>query len=311
MLSPALHRQRFPGTTRTADPRHMRISHDHLEFWGLDISKSTLLPEADMTLPLLLGPTIEDHFRALGDKFAQPMLGILDTYLARIDPDPPMPANWILHYRDLLVFDIEVVVKLGHHPCLATARSATAWYAWVSPWVLDTNATMPIPETLIPMGPCAKCIIGHNVGYDATVIAEEYRLEGTQNVLIDTLSLHVAANGMSTQQRPTYEKVTRGNAARIPRWVPHSTAISLAATAKSYIGRDLPKDVRETFMTAELPVEIQEAFQELMNYCATDVVATADVFRAVFPQFRKKCPRPISFLGMAKMGSCFLPVTTR
>ncbi|KNE66245.1 hypothetical protein AMAG_10482 [Allomyces macrogynus ATCC 38327] len=329
MLSPALHRQLFPGTTRATDPRHVRISHDHLESWGLDISKSTLLPEVDMMLPPLLGPTIEDHFRMLGDKFAQPALGILETYLARTDPDPPMPEQWVLHAgwtrydadgtamavpypdEDLLVFDIEVVVKLGHHPCLATARSATAWYAWVSPWVLDNNAAMPIPETLIPMGPSAKCIIGHNVGYDRTAIAEEYRLEGTQNVFIDTLSLHVAANGMSTQQRPTYEKVTRGNADRIPRWVPHTTTNSLAATAKYYLGRDLPKDVRDTFMTAESPVEIQESFQELMNYCATDVVATADVFRAVFPQFRKKCPHPISFLGMAKMGSCFLPVTTK
>ena len=76
-------------------------------------------------------------------------------------------------------------VTEGHYPTLAVAATKDAWYAWVSPRLLDASQK----DELIPMGDPSKqrLIIGHNVSYDRVRIREEYRLKGTNTRFLDTM----------------------------------------------------------------------------------------------------------------------------
>lgn len=47
-----------------------------------------------------------------------------------------------------LVFDVEVLVKLGKFPTLAVAASDKAWYCWISPIVFNHEAS---DKYLIPL----------------------------------------------------------------------------------------------------------------------------------------------------------------
>lgn len=64
------------------------------------------------------------------------------------------------------------------------------------------------PEHLIPFGaPDAhRVVVGHNVSYDRSRIAEEYSLDGTNSRFIDTMALHIAVKGISSHQRPAWKK---------------------------------------------------------------------------------------------------------
>jgi DNA polymerase gamma 1 len=88
---------------------------------------------------------------------------------------------------------------------MACATSATHWYAWLSPWLLGESES---DKHLIPLGDPKKprIIVGHNIGYDRARILEEYNIEQTANFFVDTMSLHVAVNGMCSRQRPTWNK---------------------------------------------------------------------------------------------------------
>ncbi|ORZ37894.1 hypothetical protein BCR44DRAFT_1497890 [Catenaria anguillulae PL171] len=359
MLSSSLHKQVFPhassassstSSASSVDPHAIAISHAHLNQWQLDISNSTELPNVHLPLPPLQGPTIAHHFERLGQHYAQPTLDLIDAWLAQ-PGHPPLaddPATWLMlpgwtrydpidgsptpvPYPDgpVVVFDVETCPKLSRYPVMATALTGSAWYAWVSPWLIraassssssDPRANsqpQPGAADLIPLGPHAQIVIGHNVSYDRACVLEEYSIRKSTRVWLDTLSLHVATNGMSSQQRPDFDKVQRvlkkaaterAKAAAAQLAPDHTTGNGLAACAKFYLGVDLEKSTRDAFVDAESADPIVADFNSLMHYCATDVLTTANVFRKVFPQFRQKCPHPVSFVGQAAMGSCFLPV---
>ncbi|KAJ3747218.1 gamma DNA-directed DNA polymerase [Lentinula detonsa] len=105
------------------------------------------------------------------------------------------------------------------------------------------------------------------------------------DVLLDDDSIE------STQKR--WEDITSGN--------------SLVDVAKLHCGIDISKDARNDFMTAT-PSEILENISDYISYCATDVGTTHAVYNKVLPSFLQACPHPVSFAGVATMGSGFLPV---
>jgi hypothetical protein len=49
-----------------------------------------------------------------------------------------------------------------------------------------------------------------------------------------------------------------------------------------------------------------EHFNDLMTYCANDVLTTHQIYQVVLPKFLDKCPHPVSFAGMLEMGRGFL-----
>ena len=53
---------------------------------------------------------------------------------------------------------------------------------------------------------------------------------------------------------------------------------------------------------------VRQKMDELLDYCAADVVITHKVFRKVFPLFLKTCPHPVSFGALRHLSNVILPV---
>jgi DNA polymerase gamma 1 len=107
--------------------------------------------------------------------------------------------------EEMLCFDTEVMWKESSFAVMACAVGPNAWYAWLSPWLLGESQS---DKHLIPMGDPSqpRIIVGHNIGYDRARILEEYSIQQSKNFFLDTMSLHVAVNGMCSRQRPTWMK---------------------------------------------------------------------------------------------------------
>lgn len=235
--------------------------------------------------------------------------------------------------EDTLVFDVETLYKISQYPTLAVALSDRAWYLWCSPFICGSDSF----EHLVPLNTQERTglVIGHNVGYDRARVLEEYNLKPSQTFFLDTQSLHVASSGLCSRQRPKFLK-TRSNK-RQPvaeddiefgndqmasaltdvdvgsdpeieedPWLKVSAMNSLKDVAMLHCGIRMDKDPRDRFATTDKN-ELVNDFQNLVEYCATDVDTTSKVFDKVWPLFLEKCPHPVSFGALRSLSSCILP----
>ncbi|OQO14159.1 DNA polymerase gamma, mitochondrial [Cryoendolithus antarcticus] len=350
-VSSHLHAQLFPPSAQrkpsVSDPELVALSKDHLAKHDLLGKTSDNTPPIAFDLPELHGTTLDEHFWRLGKDSAEPYLTLARKY-ARASP-PPKPRQWIRRSgwtkysvdgtaepvsapdEEVLTFDTEVMWRETSFPAMACAVSATHWYAWISPWLLGESED---DKHLIPLGDPAKhkIIVGHNVGYDRARVEEEYSLVQSKTFFMDTMSLHVAANGMCSRQRPTWMKHRKAREThdRIAAeeetselaglldssqemdleedlWVGRSSSNSLRDVAKFHCGITIDKTQREWF--GELDREgIAGKLDELLDYCAADVDITHRVYKKVFPHFLETCPHPVSFAALRHLASEILPV---
>lgn len=231
----------------------------------------------------------------------------------------------------MLTFDTEVLWKESSFAVMACAASRTTWYAWLSPWLMGESDT---DRHLIPLGDPAhpRIIIGHNIGYDRARIAEEYDVKQSRNFFLDTMSLHVAVNGMCSRQRPTWMKHKKNrdmrdkvanetNSVELASlleknelseeeeelWVGRSSINSLRDVAKFHCNVTIDKAQRDQF--GELDREgVRNKIDELLDYCAADVSITHRVYKKVFAGFLEVCPHPVSFGALRHLSSVILPV---
>uniref|UniRef100_A0A668AFW9 DNA polymerase subunit gamma-1 n=1 Tax=Myripristis murdjan TaxID=586833 RepID=A0A668AFW9_9TELE len=243
-----------------------------------------------------------------------------------------------------LVFDVEVCITEGQSPTLAVAMSPTAWYSWCSKrlieerysWSSNLTLTDLIPletavNSLRPLGGQWKerLIVGHNVSYDRAHIKEQYLLKGSKVRFLDTMSLHMAISGLTGFQRTLWMASKLGRRRGIQEvkehmkktrqkregpmigslnWVDISSINNLADVHALYVGgKPLQKEARETFVKGSM-MDVRNNFQDLMQYCALDVLATHQVFTEQLPLFMERCPHPVTFAGMLEMGVSYLPV---
>ena len=139
---------------------------------------------------------------------------------------------------------------------------------------------------MIPLGSddSARLVIGHNVGYDRVRLGDEYRLERSSTRFLDTMALHIAVAGMTSQQRLVWNSckgLTKEELKHKPRWLKKTSANNLADVYKFYCGEDkvLNKDVRNSFVELSM-AELREDCDNLLDYCAGDVTATLEVTRS-------------------------------
>lgn len=231
----------------------------------------------------------------------------------------------------MLTFDTEVMWKESSFAVMACAASKDAWYAWLSPWLMGESDT---DRHLVSLGDPAQArvIIGHNIGYDRARIAEEYDLQQSKNFFLDTMSLHVAVNGMCSRQRPTWMKhqknrnlrnkiASENNSVELAAllenrllteeeeelWVGRSSINSLRDVAKFHCNVTIDKAQRDAF--GELDRDgIRGKLDELLDYCAADVAITHRVYQKVFAGFLEVCPHPVSFGALRHLSSVILPV---
>ena len=346
-LSSHVHPQIFSGPP-TVPPQHLvELSKDHLsrhQLWGKN--QESAHPIA-FDLPALHGSTLDEHFYKLGKDASEPYYSQALEY-ARADL-PRAPRSWVKQsgwtkynedgshsaveapQEEMLTFDTEVMWKESSFAVMACASSKTAWYAWLSPWLMGESES---DRHLIPLGnpDQARIVIGHNIGYDRARVAEEYDVRQSKNFFLDTMSLHVAVNGMCSRQRPTWmkHKKNRDMRAKIVNesksvelsallennvlseeeeelWVGRSSVNSLRDVAKFHCNVTIDKAQRDQFGELDR-AGIREKLDELLDYCAADVAITHRVYKKVFPGFLEVCPHPVSFGALRHLSSVILPV---
>ncbi|PSR94378.1 DNA polymerase gamma [Coniella lustricola] len=354
-LSDHIYRQVFPNGSEPPPKELIELSREHLRRHELLDKNTDQTPPIAFNLPGLQAPdtnTLDEHFYRIGVDAAEPFLEYAHNFaLAEL---PLRPHKWVHQSgwtkysylengmglakpvkvdtpdESMLSFDVEVMWKESPFAVMACAASPTAWYVWLSPWLLGETDN---EKQLVPLGDPTKdrIVVGHNIGYDRARILEEYDLKQTRNFFIDTMSLHVAVNGMCSQQRPTWVKhqksrELREQVAREPErvalnkmldgdtshdeedlWVGKSSINSLRDVAKFHLNLSMDKAVRDDF--GELSREqIVNKLDDLIDYCAADVVVTHRVYSIVFPNFRETCPHPVSFAALRHMSTVILPV---
>ncbi|XP_075555319.1 DNA polymerase gamma, catalytic subunit tam [Dermacentor variabilis] len=344
MLSPALHRQVFGGVCDKLDREAVDRSVRHLKeqkLWG---HTTTPLPDVDFKLPPLLGSDLEEHFLELGRRYSKDYRLAAEALsamtLPRLPPRWNFAPGWTKYHNDgrdaivvdypdetSLVFDVEVCVREGHFPTLATAASGDCWYSWCSPQLVGElfrwkervklSDLIPLESTTGPHQSPARIIVGHNVGFDRSFIREQYMIEGSRLRFLDTMSLHMCVSGLTSFQRALSmasksEKSSETTAATrgppVELWEDLSSLNNLAAVYKLYSGGStLKKQSRDTFVNGTLQ-DVAGNFQELMTYCANDVVATHLVLGKLLPLYFERFPHPVSFAGMLEMSTAYLPV---
>ncbi|KAI8988718.1 DNA polymerase family A-domain-containing protein [Pilobolus umbonatus] len=312
-------------------------SEEHLklqDIWGKEAKPEKPI---DIQLPKLYGKNIEEHFIRVGLEQSRSYLSKCQTLVNATLP--PKPSHWerqsgwtrytvneppraVEHpLEDIMVFDVEVMVKEGNYPTMAVVATPEAWYSWTSPYLFGESNEK---EHLIPLGDTRKerIVVGHNVGYDRARIAEEYSRIDSKIRYVDTMSLHIAVAGLCSQQRPTWmleikkrnqnklEGITTTGELDEAKFFDVSSLNSLKDVAKFHCNVEMDKELRSHFVVGDKQ-EIQDNFNDLMGYCATDVLLTHNIYQSVFSKFRENCPHPVSFVGILEMGSTFLTVTDK
>ncbi|KAG6121814.1 DNA-directed DNA polymerase gamma mip1 [Claviceps humidiphila] len=339
-LSAHVFEQVFPGRRTIVSPDLVKLSKDHLQRHDLLGRNTDTSGPIAFDLPRLEGRTLDEHFYKLGSDASEPYLTFAKKFAGA--DCPPKPTTWVRrsgwtkYYpdgqseavdapeEDMLCFDTEVLYKQNPFAIMACASSPTAWYAWLSPWLLGETTN---ERQLIPLGDPTKhrIIVGHNVGFDRARILEEYDIKQSNNAFLDTMSLHAAVNGMCSRQRPTWMKyrknremaersdITHDELAGLYEegdeelWLERSSVNSLRDVAKFHLNVSIEKTTRNDF--GELDRDgILAKLDSLLDYCANDVDVTHRIYQKVFPNFLKVCPHPVSFAALRHIASVILPV---
>ena len=346
-LSTHVYPQVFSGVPNSPPQQLVELSKDHLAQHELLGKNQDVSPPIALDVPGLHGKSLDEHFFRLGRTASEPYFSYANQYAAINLPQPPRRwvkrSGWTKYNSDgtteavdapqeeMLTFDTEVMWKESSFAVMACAASPTAWYAWLSPWLLGESEN---DRHLVPLGNPEKerIIVGHNIGYDRARIAEEYDLRQSKNFFVDTMSLHVAVNGMCSRQRPTWmkhqknrdirDKITSetnslGLATLLENkmlseeeeelWVSRSSVNSLRDVAKFHCDVTIDKAQRDSFGELDR-AGIRNKLEELLDYCAADVAITHRVYKKVFPGFTEVCPHPISFGALRHLSSVILPV---
>ncbi|XP_057693196.1 DNA polymerase subunit gamma-1 isoform X2 [Corythoichthys intestinalis] len=345
MLSRNLHEQIFRGLEPLYREEHVERGVRHLQkhqLWGKETS---LLQEVELKLPKMYGDNIDEHFRVLAQKQSLPYLeAAAELQQAEL---PPMPQEWTwqvgwtryeangesrrVDFPDetALVFDVEVCMAEGQCPTLAVALSPSHWYSWCSKRLIEERYSwsnhliladlIPLETPLNSVRPPGgqwkeRLIVGHN---------------GSKVRFMDTMSLHMAISGLTGFQRTLWMANKLGKKVGLQEvsqhmkkvrqkrdgpkigfwdWANISSLNNLADVHALYVGGPpLQKEIRETFVKGTM-MDVRNHFQELMRYCASDVLATHQIFLEQLPLFMERCPHPVTFAGMLEMGVSYLPV---
>ena len=346
-LSEHVHPQVFGGRSSSPPAELVQLSKDHLKRHELLGKNQDDCRPIGFNLPAVQGQTLDEHFHRLGLDASEPYLQYAEKFARSLLPERPRKwirrSGWTKYNSDgsseaieapqeqMLSFDVEVLYKESSFAVMACAASPNTWYAWLSPWLLGETEN---DRQLIPLGNPAvpRIVVGHNIGYDRARVKEEYSIEQSRNFFLDTMSLHVAVNGMCSQQRPTWMKHKKNrdlrdkiseenNSVELTTmlenkmlseeeeelWVGRSSVNSLRDVAKFHCGVTIDKSQRDYFGELDR-AGIREKLDELLDYCAADVAITHRVFQKVFPNFLETCPHPVSFGALRHLSSVILPV---
>ncbi|XP_018560902.1 DNA polymerase subunit gamma-1, mitochondrial [Anoplophora glabripennis] len=342
MLSKAVYDQIFiEGYKDTCNVQTIEQCQKELLKHNMCSSDKDLQKDVNLKIPPLHGKNIEEHFKIIGEEQVLPYRDLVSQLLENL---PKAPEKWLMQngwtryapgldpekvpypLEEALVFDVEVCMMAGKAPTLATAVSNKAWYAWVSPSVRDgtykpvTHHEYPL-SAFIPMESSPgdtglnlteyqikpKVIIGHNVCFDRARIKEQYWLKRTGTRFIDTMSLHICVGGVTSYQRAVLK--SQKFIEEDEDWKNCSSLNNLVDVYKLYCGKSITKTSRDIFVEGTMS-DVKENFQQVMTYCAGDVIATYEILKELFPMFLERFPHPVTLAGMLELSTAYLPVNS-
>ncbi|KAF0763358.1 DNA polymerase subunit gamma-1, mitochondrial [Aphis craccivora] len=335
MLSANLYNQLF-NQSYTTDENILKMALNELSKYDLP-SKLHKVPDIELQLPPLEG-NIVDHFYEIGKKQSEPYSVLMDEFLKQEIPD--IPKEWVFREgwtrygkeieecdypkEKVMIFDVEVCCREGDLPTLATAVTSEAWYSWVSKDLISCNTRsgrylgyscndlIPLEtsskskEKITEWSNTPKLCVGHHVAFDRARIMEQYWLNRTALRFIDTMSLHIAISGITSYQKTLLKSK---DIIEDESWQQHSSLNSLNEVYKLYCKAELSKSDRDIFVKGSLQ-DINNDFQNLMSYCANDVIATTKVLRKLWPLFLERFPHPVTLAGILELGTSYLPVNS-
>lgn len=255
---------------------------------GLDPSQGSVLQDTSFTLPPLQGHNLDEHFYRIGAAASEPWLKIAkELSRAQLHPRPDdwnIQSGWTKYVYEpnggsyhitvpypendgqpeqMLVFDVETMPEYSPYPVMATAVSQNGWYSWISPWLLgeteDVRHLIPIGDRTVP-----RVIVGHNVSYDRGRILEEYNIEQTETRFLDTMALHVAVKGISSHQRPAWNKY-RKSKEMVQNQKAESVDAVLAMMQELEDARQAETDPDEKENLSRLLRDLTESFPQLQE----------------------------------------------
>lgn len=231
----------------------------------------------------------------------------------------------------VIVFDVETSPLISQFPILACAYGSSGWYIWLQSEQdpeSDLDKLIPLKHPIL--------VIGHHVAFDRARIKEEYdSLDRRECRFLDTLSMHCAVAGLSSQQRglwqdrkkrksleesseesseesleiEEYDEEEELNNDSTEKWGSRCSMNNLADALKLHCNRKLDKSVRDDILLKSTSKEeIISVLPDILFYCAKDVEATAHLFSVLLPKFLKKSPHAVTFTALLEMGSFILPV---
>ncbi|KAK8048507.1 DNA polymerase gamma [Apiospora phragmitis] len=268
----------------------VKLSKDHLRRHDLLGKNTDNGSPIAFDLPPIQGNTLDEHFHKLGEWVRQ------SGWTRYYSNSPPEKVEF--PDETALCFDTEVLWKESSFAVMACAASPTAWYAWLSPWLLGESES---DKHLIPLGDSTKehIVVGHNVGYDRARILEEHKKnrELREKMAQDKDNVELAALLANSHFRDEEEEL----------WVERSSVNSLRDVAQFHLDVTLDKEARNEFGVLDRD-GVVEKLDYLLDYCAADVAITHRVYKIVFPNFLKTCPHPVSFAALRHLASVILPV---
>lgn len=342
-LQEDLRRQLFPRSAGRAssaselaqNKQLERISLTHLAKNGLLNQETKEPPEIKIELPRLLGNSLDEHFQRIGRAMCSPYLDLCSQFLnarprefkpgdseiclksgwTRYAPDQP-PTRVPHPHEAAIVFDVETLPRQTEFAVMATALSDRAWYVWLSPWLLGETENS---RQLVPLGRHEQVVIGHYVGFDRKRVLEEYSLRESKKWFMDTMSFHIAVNGMCNQQRPTYMEyqslLKKGELRRAHAltskepWLLSTSKNSLEECVRFHLSQTIDKSDREYFLETVREDFTPELIRNLVRYCASDSYYTKLLFDVVYPKFLARNPHPVSIGSLRPLSQLFLPTT--
>lgn len=200
------------------------------------------------------------------------------------------------------VIDFETMVKFGNWPVMGAALSPEGWYIWLHPSLVKKGLFYGM---LVPTNPEGQVYLAHNAGFDRSQCAGSY-LKGTQDVWLDTMTMHMGSFGLSSDQRKNWE-----NGKEWAPWAQVASPKSLLEACKLHTPgamQDGDKELRDIFVEATSISIIRGRLLELVEYCAGDVWATHGLARHLWPRFCFDHSSAITLAGMVEMSRSLLPV---
>jgi hypothetical protein len=195
---------------------------------------------------------------------------------------------------------------------------------------IDTTATYTSTANTISkliQLPNPLLVIGHHISYDRARLSCQYQLNRSPMRFLDTLSMHCAVAGISSQQRGLWKEQQKmtdspseldegeedpaldSTSSSLTKWCKFGSLNNLKDALKLHCNLDLDKSVRsEILLSARSTLEIIQKLPKIAEYCAEDVRTTGKLFSALLPKFLKKSPHPVTFSALLEMSTFIVPI---